>query len=163
MLESARERKSALDLKSDQLRNTLWIPPPVDSKNGMPALPKNVFGRFHTFRFSSFRCQNRDRDKTKNLPCLSVFACTAPLQEILLWLTGYFKYRAATASAFFSLYASMPTGGWLLTVVYFINYLVPFTAKCTNFLLTLNRFTLVRYNAITHIRVGSWSSQGVGY
>ncbi|KAH7701924.1 hypothetical protein AAVH_30937, partial [Aphelenchoides avenae] len=76
--------------------------------------------------------------------------------EILLWLTGYFKYRAATAPVFFSLYASLPTSGWLLTIVYFVNYLVPFTAKCTNFLLTLNRFTLVRYNAITHIRIWRW-------
>lgn len=72
---------------------------------------------------------------------------------MLLWLTGYVKYRGTSAPIYFGFYRVLPTEGPLITIVFFINYVVPFSAKCTNFLLTLNRYTLIKFSAKRHNKV----------
>ncbi|KAH7709302.1 hypothetical protein AAVH_23413 [Aphelenchoides avenae] len=75
------------------------------------------------------------------------------ISEILLFLTGYLKYRAAAAPVFFPLYSLVPWVSFQTKFIFFLNYVVPLTARCTNFLMTLNRYTLVKCSAKVHQKI----------
>ncbi|KAH7725915.1 SRG-40 protein [Aphelenchoides avenae] len=78
------------------------------------------------------------------------------LLEITLWSTNYFKARLSAAPWVFSFYETLGTTGASVSIFFFINYSVPFAAKGTNLLLTLNRLTLIRYNKTKHNRIWKW-------
>ncbi|KAI1730897.1 srg family chemoreceptor domain-containing protein [Ditylenchus destructor] len=64
------------------------------------------------------------------------------------------KYRAATAPLFFPLFDHLPFEGWGLTVLFFFNYALLITSRSANFLLTLNRFTVIQFS--THVYNKIW-------
>ncbi|KAH7711847.1 hypothetical protein AAVH_20845 [Aphelenchoides avenae] len=74
------------------------------------------------------------------------------LLEITLWSTNYFKARLSAALWIFPFYETLGTTGASVSIFFFINYSVPFAAKGTNLLLTLNRLTLIKYNKAKHNR-----------
>lgn len=74
-------------------------------------------------------------------------------QETTWWWTGMVKYRAATAPLFFPLFDHLPFEGWGLTLLFFFNYALLITSRSANFLLTLNRFTVMQFSVHVYNKV----------
>ncbi|KAI1700646.1 srg family chemoreceptor domain-containing protein [Ditylenchus destructor] len=63
------------------------------------------------------------------------------------------KYRGGRAPLFFPVFESWPTEHWALTVLFFFNYALLITSRTSNFLLTLNRFTVMQLSAHMYEKV----------
>lgn len=64
------------------------------------------------------------------------------------------KYRAASAPVFFPLFEGLPSTGVFITVLFFFNYALLITSRAANFLMTLNRFTVMQLSAQMYNKVG---------
>ncbi|KAH7697801.1 hypothetical protein AAVH_35113, partial [Aphelenchoides avenae] len=90
------------------------------------------------------------------------------ISETLWWLSGMIKYRFAMAPIFFPViapvFAHLPCeyhrsevlpsapaelrcAGWTVDIIFFLNYALLITSRSSNFLMTLNRFTVMQMPA----------------
>uniref|UniRef100_A0A915DXP4 Serpentine receptor class gamma n=1 Tax=Ditylenchus dipsaci TaxID=166011 RepID=A0A915DXP4_9BILA len=60
-----------------------------------------------------------------------------------IWvIIGFIKNRASVAPTLFGLCRPLPTAGPLITLWFFLNYMLLIPCRLGDFLLTLNRFTI---------------------
>lgn len=63
------------------------------------------------------------------------------------------KYRAASAPVLFPLFEAFPVTGPVVSILFFFNYALLITSRASNFLMTLNRFTVMQLSARLYERV----------
>ncbi|KAI1695539.1 srg family chemoreceptor domain-containing protein [Ditylenchus destructor] len=78
---------------------------------------------------------------------------TSYFEETVWWWSGMVKYRGGRAPLFFHVFDSWPTEHWALTLLFFFNYALLITSRTSNFLLTLNRFTVMQLSAHMYEKV----------
>ncbi|KAI1696765.1 srg family chemoreceptor domain-containing protein [Ditylenchus destructor] len=79
--------------------------------------------------------------------------CVAFSHEIAWWWTNMWKYRAAIAPIFFPFFVNLPSESWSITLLFFLNYTLPITSRTLDFLLTLNRFTVMHLSGHVYEKI----------